>query len=70
MSEGMTNELIDHILSNIEPENLTEWEKDFVKSVLAYWKRNHKLSDKQQKRLKEVWEESHNAKRIYKEKNQ
>ncbi len=70
MTEAMTNELIDHILQNIEPDNLTEWEKDFVKSVTAYWKRNHTLSSKQQKRLREVWEESRNAKRIYKEKNQ
>jgi uncharacterized protein with von Willebrand factor type A (vWA) domain len=66
---GMTNELIDHILSNIEPDKLTEWEREFVKSVTAYWKRNHRLSDKQQKRLKEVWEESRNAKRVHKERN-
>jgi len=67
MTEAMTNELIEHILSNIEHENLTEWEKDFVKSVTAYWKRNKKLSDKQQKRLREVWEESRNAKRVFRE---
>jgi hypothetical protein len=69
MTEAMTNELIDHILSNIEPDNLTAWEKDFVKSVSAYWKRNKKLSDKQQKRLREVWEESRNAKRVFREKS-
>jgi Zn-dependent M32 family carboxypeptidase len=67
MTEAMTNELIDHILSNIESENLTEWEKGFVENVRSYWKRNKKLSDKQQKRLREVWEESRNAKRVFRE---
>jgi succinate dehydrogenase/fumarate reductase flavoprotein subunit len=68
-NNSMSAELVDHILQNIEHENLTEWEKDFVKSLTAYWKRNHKLSEKQMKRLKEVWEESRNAKRVFRDKS-
>ncbi len=69
MTEAMTAELIDHILTNIGQDNLTEWEKDFVDNVRSYWKRHHTLSEKQQKRLREVWEESRNAKRVFREKS-
>lgn len=64
---GPTDDLIDHILSNLDESGLTEWEKDFLTSVRAYWKKHRRLSDKQQKRLKEIWEDVHNAKRVHKE---
>ncbi len=47
--EGMTKELVDHILQNIGSDNLTDWERDFIKNVRAYWARNHRLSEKPQR---------------------
>jgi hypothetical protein len=60
VTEGISKEMIDHILQNIQDDNLTDWEKDFVKSVSGYWKRHQHLSTKQMKRLGEVWESSRN----------
>ncbi len=62
--EGMTDELINHVLQNIGSDSLTDWERDFVKSVRAYWNKHHRLSSKQQKRLKQLWEELHDGKRV------
>jgi hypothetical protein len=41
---------------------LGEWEQGFVKSVKEWWKKNKRLSDKQKKRLGELWEKQHDPK--------
>jgi hypothetical protein len=66
--ESMSAELVDHVLQNIDEKGLSEWELEFVKNVRAYWKRHHKLSEKQTKRLREIWEGRDDAKRRYRDK--
>ncbi len=66
MNEPLTDELIDHVLQNISDDQLTEWEVGFLKSVRLYWKKSRRLSEKQKKRLQELWMELHNAKRGFK----
>jgi len=69
MSENnsMSPELVEHVLQNINEVGLSEWELKFVKNVRLYWKRHRELSEKQMKRLREIWEDRDNAKRVYKE---
>lgn len=38
-------------------DQLTPWESDFVASVQAQWSRRHHLSDGQDRKLQEVWED-------------
>lgn len=61
----MSEEMINHILSNLDGSKLSEWEIDFIRSIKTYWKKFHKLSEKQQKRLAEVWADQSNAKRVF-----
>ena len=54
--EEVTPQLIDHIFVNLNLDRLDEWNQKFVESAKAWWKKNRKLSDKQKKRLGELWE--------------
>jgi hypothetical protein len=54
--EEITPELIDFIFDNVDESKLDKWTFDFVISTKAYWKKNKRLSDKQKKRLGELWE--------------
>ena len=62
----MKNELsdadVDLILDGLDESKLGEWEKGFVSSVKTYWQKNKKLSDKQKKRLIELWNKQHTPK--------
>ena len=60
--QELTDSAITQILENIDDSKLSEWEKEFVASVKTYWKKNKKLSDKQRKRLGELWEKQHSPK--------
>ncbi len=60
--QELTDSAITQILENIDDSKLSEWEKEFVASVKIYWKKNKKLSDKQRKRLGELWEKQHSPK--------
>jgi hypothetical protein len=64
MSENatMTDELVEHVLQNLDESGLSEWETGFLKNVRLYWKKHRTLSIKQQKRLREIWDAQHNAK--------
>jgi hypothetical protein len=57
--QEMTDSAITQILDNIDTTKLDEWSQGFVVSVKAWWKKNKKLSDKQKKRLGELWEKQH-----------
>lgn len=54
--EEITPQLIDHIFANLNLDRLDEWNAKFVESAKAWWQKNKKLSDKQKKRLGELWE--------------
>ena len=54
--EELTPQLIDHIFENLNLEKLDDWNQKFVESARQWWKRKKKLSDKQKKRLGELWE--------------
>ncbi len=62
----MKNELsdadVDLILDGLDESKLGEWEKGFVTSVRTWWKQKRKLSDKQKKRLGELWRKEHDPK--------
>jgi hypothetical protein len=60
--QELTDSAINQILDNLDDSKLSEWEKGFLVSVRAYWKKNKKLSDKQKKRLGEIWETQHKPK--------
>lgn len=55
-TEDVTPQLIDHIFAKLNTERLDDWNKDFVESARKWWQKNRKLSDKQKKRLGELWE--------------
>jgi hypothetical protein len=59
--EPLDDKQIDSILANLDLIKLSKWEFDFVESVKTWWKQRRKLSDKQKKRLGELWEKQ-NAK--------
>jgi len=58
----MNDSAITQILDNLDTTKLSEWEQGFVKSVKEWWKKNKRLSDKQKKRLSELWESQHRPK--------
>jgi len=60
--EALTDSAINQILDNLDDSKLGEWEKSFVTSVRAYWKKNKKLSPKQSLRLAELWRKQHDPK--------
>lgn len=58
--EDMSDSVIEQALRGIDDNKLNDpWEKDFMKSIRAYWKKHHKLSDKQKRRLGEIWSTIH-----------
>lgn len=58
--EDMSDSVIEQALRGIDDAKLEdEWERDFMKSIRAYWKKNHRMSDKQKKRLGEIWSRIH-----------
>ena len=57
--QELTESAINQIVENVDQTKLSDWEKGFVTSVKTQWKKNRKLSDKQKKRLGEIWEKQH-----------
>lgn len=57
--QAMTDAAISQILDNLDDSKLSDWEKGFVTSVKTQWARKKKLSEKQSKRLGEIWEKQH-----------
>ena len=56
-AEDMTEQVIEQMLGGINDFKLEdEWEKDFLNSIREWWKKKRKLSDKQKRRLLEIWE--------------
>jgi hypothetical protein len=60
--QELTDSAITQILDNLDGTKLSDWEKGFATSVKAYWTKNKKLSDKQKKRLGEMWRKQHEPK--------
>lgn len=60
--QEMSDAAISQILDNLDNSKLSDWEKEFVKSVKTQWNKNKKLSDKQKKRLGEIWGRQHEPK--------
>jgi hypothetical protein len=60
--QEMTDSAITQILDNLDDANLSDWEKGFVTSIKTWWKKNKKLSEKQKKRLGELWRKQHEPK--------
>jgi hypothetical protein len=54
--EEITPKLLDHIFTNLDTSKLDAWNQDFVASTKSWWKDKKKLSDKQKKRLADLWE--------------
>lgn len=54
--EEMTDKLITHIFANLDTSKLDEWNQKFIVSTKTWWAAKKKLSDKQRKRLGELWE--------------
>ena len=55
--EELTDQLIDQmfeVLNDFMAKD--EWEMDFLTSIRTYWGKSRKLSEKQKKRLLEIWE--------------
>jgi hypothetical protein len=51
----LTDDQANRIFRSIDTTKLGPWEKEFVESVRSYWQKNHRLSDKQSKRLVDLW---------------
>lgn len=60
--EDLTDKKLDQILTELDELKLSPWEFDFVNSTRTWWKQRRKLSDKQKKRLGEIWEKQTNGK--------
>jgi hypothetical protein len=58
----LTDAMVDQILEGLDESKLGEWEQGFLTSVRNWWKQKRKLSDKQKKRLSELWEKQHDPK--------
>lgn len=61
-AEPITDQLIDEIFAGVDESKVSKWEFDFLNSTRTWWKQNRKLSDKQKKRLSELWKKHNNAK--------
>ena len=56
-AEDLTDQLIDQIFEGLNDfKAKDDWEMEFLTSVRAYWAKSRRLSDKQKKRLLEIWE--------------
>jgi len=58
----LTEAGINQILDNLDITHLGDWEREFLTSVQAYWRKNKRLSPKQSKRLAEIWKKTHEPK--------
>ncbi len=56
---AISESAINQMLENMDESKLSDWEKGFLVSARGWWKKTHKLSDKQLDRLKEMWEKQH-----------
>jgi hypothetical protein len=55
--EEMTEQVIDQMLGGINDFKLEDdWERDFLNSIREWWKKKRMLSEKQKRRLLEIWE--------------
>lgn len=54
--EELTDQAIDYILSGIDTDRLSSWERSFVESVSDQWTRNRRLSDRQKEVLGNIWD--------------
>ena len=55
----LTDQELVQVLKTIDWSKLTEWEVSFVKNVTAYWGQFGRVSEKQRRRLAEVWRRLH-----------
>ena len=62
MKQELTDRMIDQIFEGLDESKLSEWEQGFVKSTKSWWTQKRKLSDKQRKRLGELWSKQHEPK--------
>jgi hypothetical protein len=53
--EEMTDQVIDQIFKGLDESKLDGWSQGFVTNIKVWWKQKRKLSDKQKKRLGEIW---------------
>ena len=54
--EELTDTAIDYIISLMNTDCLTDWEKSFFESVSEQWERHRKLSQKQKEVLGRIWD--------------
>lgn len=53
----LTDSVIDQMLAGIDDSKLDdEWNQQFMTNIREWWKKSRKLSDKQKRRLRELWE--------------
>lgn len=55
-SEELTDKAIDYIVSEMNVDQLTEWEQQFFESVSEQWTRRRSLSEKQKEVLGKIWD--------------
>lgn len=60
---GITDAAVDQIYQRLDTSKLSEWEQKFIASTKDWWTKNRKLSDKQRKRLGELWKKQNEPKR-------
>lgn len=54
--DELTDSSIDYIISGMNTDYLTNWERQFFESVSDQWSRNRRLSDKQKLVLGDIWD--------------
>ena len=57
----ITKEQIQTALQQIDQSPLNDWERGFVESCRRFWSQTGKLSEKQSKRLIEIYRRQRNA---------
>lgn len=55
-AEEFTDKAIDYIISGMNTDFLSDWEKGFFESVSEQWQRNRSLSEKQKEVLGRIWD--------------
>lgn len=54
--EELTEKAIDYIISGMDCDGLSAWERSFFESVADQWSRHRQLSDRQKEILGQIWD--------------
>lgn len=54
--DELTDDVIDYIFANVDEDDVSTWELNFIHSTADQWERQRWLSDRQKEILGQIWD--------------